>query len=155
MLQRREKPCHSGNRIPGRPSRSPSLYWLSYSESIYVTRRFVNVFTRARHRVLFWAELMLSTSSYSIPLKSRPRSSKFLLVLANTVILGSESHGTHVHILLSDTACNSSSVVAHVFDAAGTCLPSRCLATLGWDTQTHRQHGSLMCSQELARVSPF
>jgi hypothetical protein len=33
---------------------------------------------------------------------NRGLSAKFLLVLASVVVLGSESHGTHDHILLSD-----------------------------------------------------
>jgi hypothetical protein len=90
---------------------------------------------------------------------------KLLLALANAVILGPESRGTHDHILLSqirdspnlkghvsiyfqhiltirydmdrieDTESNKPSIVACVFIAEGTCLPSHWVATIG---RTHR-----------------
>jgi hypothetical protein len=37
---------------------------------------------------------------------------------------------------IEDTASNSSSIVACVFVATGTCLPSRCLTTLGGYTDS-------------------
>jgi hypothetical protein len=46
---------------------------------------------------------LLHRSSTDCPVQSSPvQSSKLLLALASTVILGSESHGSHDHILLCD-----------------------------------------------------
>jgi hypothetical protein len=45
---------------------------------------------------------------------------------------------------IEHTASKSSSIVACVFVATGTCLPGRCLATLRLGTQTHSQQGDLI-----------
>jgi hypothetical protein len=45
-----------------------------------------------------------------------------------------------------NTASNISSIVAGVFIAAGTCLPSHCLETLMGYSHTHRQQGGDLIS---------
>jgi hypothetical protein len=45
---------------------------------------------------------------------------------------------------IKNTAFNSFSMAACVCAAAGTCLRSRCLATIGGVKQAHRQQGNLI-----------
>jgi hypothetical protein len=45
---------------------------------------------------------------------------------------------------IENDASNNSSIVACVFVAAGTCLPSRCLETMGEDTHTDTEQGDFI-----------
>jgi hypothetical protein len=62
------------------------------------------------------------------------RTGKYVKILSPTFL------SLHIILLdtdlMEDTAFNSSSIVEFVFVAAGKCLRSRCLAVLGWGTDT-------------------
>jgi hypothetical protein len=145
--------------------------------------------TRAAYKT-FPTLSLCREKAFTEPLPSNDRathspfqSSKLLLVLTNTVILGSESHGTHDHILLSHSSesLHTTASVIHrqthrlifgktrtykttrstvllfllVFVATGTCLMSRCLATKVGYRYRHKDLWEGFMSSTLSWVQMF